>query len=172
MATAHPYFAGKIGEVRGAGGLISLPFRTLNLASDAIAQALPGQVFEGVAEQGSAEFGRTVDEVAPLAIAYAQNPEATKYRIGVNIGTKVLNSFANAAKGDGGAASDIVSNTIQLAAPFASEAALPRLAKVVSEGSQAANIAEGLRISETLADAAAPIGAPKAQVPPPSRSGW
>jgi RHS repeat-associated protein len=161
-AMRYPMFADRIGEVRGTASLLSLPVRTVNLASDAVAQALPaGGIFDDSHQQGSIEFGKTVDTVVPLVSAYAQDPEGTKLRIGKAIAGTAWDTGVAAFKGDGGAVSDIYSAATQVAAPVAAEATLPRLlgssakAFTVAEDTVAADGAALRRIAANNVDGAA-----------------
>jgi len=128
-------FANEIGAVRGVATLASLPVRVTNLVSDAVAQALPGQVFQGVAQQGSMELGKTLDEVVPLAVAYSQNPEGTKALMAIHLTKAASNTVVAAASGDGGARSDITSTAVQFGLPVALEPVLA--AKLANFGGKA-----------------------------------
>jgi len=134
-ATSMPMFANEIGAVRGVATLASLPVRVTNLVSDAVAQALPGQVFQGVAQQGSMELGKTLDEVVPLAVAYSQNPEGTKALMAIHLTKAASNTVVAAASGDGGARSDITSTAVQFGLPVALEPVLA--AKLANFGGKA-----------------------------------
>jgi len=137
-ATSMPMFANEIGAVRGVATLASLPVRVTNLVSDAVAQALPGQVFQGVAQQGSMELSKTLDEVVPLAVAYAQNPEGTKALMAIHLTKAASNTAVAAASGDGGARSDITSTAVQFGLPIALEPVLA--AKLANFGGKAGQV--------------------------------
>jgi len=126
-AVAFPILADQIGVTRGAVALASTPTRMYNLASDVVAQALPGEALRGLSDQGSAELARTVDPMAGLAIDYANDPEGTKIRVAVKVGLAAKDKIVAAAGGDGGARSDIVSFGTQIALPIAGEVALANM---------------------------------------------
>jgi len=130
-AVAFPILADQIGVTRGAVALASTPTRMYNLASDVVAQALPGEALRGLSDQGSAELARTVDPMAGLAIDYANDPEGTKIRVAVKVGLAAKDKIVAAAGGDGGARSDIVSFGTQIALPIAGEAALANMGSKV-----------------------------------------
>ncbi|WP_257387467.1 RHS repeat-associated core domain-containing protein [Tahibacter caeni] len=79
----------------------SVPTRLANLVSDGVAQALPGQAFEGVAQQGSIDFGQTVDATSHIV----RHPIDT----GAALHAAAVDTTSRTIEGDRGAASDMFS---------------------------------------------------------------
>jgi len=86
---------------RGLAAAGSAIPRALNLASDGIAQALPGEAFIGVRADGAAEFGNAVD----AGVYVASNPGQVVRDIHGN----AVQTTVALAEGDRGAASDAIS---------------------------------------------------------------
>jgi RHS repeat-associated protein len=123
--------ASQVGVMRGFNALASAPVRALNLASDVIAQALPGQFFEGVSDQSSVELGRSVDTVVPLMKEYSDNPDLAKLRWGIAGGEKLRAYQIAMYQLDPGTISDNTSFATQVVVPFGMEKALPELLNTV-----------------------------------------
>jgi hypothetical protein len=86
---------------RGLAAAGSAIPRALNTASDAVAQALPGETFSGVRADGAAEFANTVD----AGVYVASNPGQVVRDIHGN----AVQTTVRLAEGDRGAASDTIS---------------------------------------------------------------
>jgi len=128
-----PYVGGAVGLVRGAMSLGSLPTRALNTTSDAVAQALPFEVTNGVSAEGSMGLGQVVD---PTVYA-ASNPGQTANAVYGNIVDTTSRTFFD---GDGAAASDFTSGIVQMAPmPNAAQAVFRAGAKAAKQLVEKAN---------------------------------
>ena len=106
FAEKTPYVGGAIGLVRGVTSLASVPVRTVNTASDAVAGALPFEVTSGVANEGAAAFGESVD----VGVYVANNKAAVAGAIKDSVIDTSSRAFLD---GDQGAASDFTSGITQ-----------------------------------------------------------
>jgi RHS repeat-associated protein len=87
--------------LRGLAAAASAIPRVLNVASDAVAQALPGETFSGVRADGAAEFGNVVDTGAYVV--------ANPGQVVKDIHGNAVQTTVALAEGDRGAASDAIS---------------------------------------------------------------
>jgi len=109
-AETTPYVGGAVGLLRGVTSLGSTPFRAVNTASDAVAQALPFEATSGVASEGAIAFGENVD----LGVYAANNKVAVANAIKDRVIDTSSRTFFD---GDGAYASDFVSGVTQFAVP-------------------------------------------------------
>ena len=119
--------------LRGLAAAGSAIPRALNVASDAVAQALPGETFSGVRADGAAEFGNVVDTGAYVV--------ANPGQVVKDIHSNAVQTTVALAEGDRGAASDAISVFGQVGGGAAAgrvlgfgAGAAPHAPKVVFEG--------------------------------------
>jgi RHS repeat-associated protein len=119
--------------LRGLAAAGSAIPRALNVASDAVAQALPGETFSGVRADGAAEFGNVVDTGAYVV--------ANPGQVVKDIHGNAVQTTVALAEGDRGAASDAISFFGQLGGGAAAGRALgfgagaaPNAPKTIGEG--------------------------------------
>ncbi len=157
-----PYVGGAVGLLRGVTSLGSAPFRAVNTASDAVAGALPFEATSGVANEGAAAFGESVDTGAYVANNKAAVANAIKDKV---IDTSSRTFFDR----DGAAASDFVSGVTQLVIPSPAIVGgvantVGRLTPSVARGLQTAG--RGLaavrdRVAQAFRVAESPSGSPE-----------
>ncbi|SUS08118.1 hypothetical protein DF3PB_5830002 [uncultured Defluviicoccus sp.] len=119
--------------LRGLAAAGSAIPRALNVASDAVAQALPGETFGGVRADGAAEFGNVVDTGAYVV--------ANPGQVVRDIHGNAVQTTVALAEGDRGSASDAISFFGQMGGGAAAgrvlgfgAGAAPHAPKVVFEG--------------------------------------